>query len=136
MRGDAVFGDLMHAHGSDLQFNAMAFGAEDAGVQGAVAVRLGRRDVILESPRYHWVSTVCDTECLVAIVYVLDDEAKCHDVRKLFETDFVLLHLTPDRIRRFLATADLGVDAMLDQYIKKLIDDASDQILAFGAQKL
>ena len=33
VRGDAIFGDLVHAHGADLQFDTLARRSNDGGVQ-------------------------------------------------------------------------------------------------------
>ena len=41
MRGDAVFGDLVHVVSADLQLDALAAGADHGGVDRAVVVLFG-----------------------------------------------------------------------------------------------
>ena len=53
VRGDAVFGDLMHFLGADLQLDALLARADHGGVDRAIIVRLRRRDVVLEATRHH-----------------------------------------------------------------------------------
>ncbi len=52
MRGDAELGDLVHLAGPDLRLDALTLGADDAGMERAVVVGLGRRDVVLEAARH------------------------------------------------------------------------------------
>ena len=67
MRGDAVFGDLVHLLGADLQLDALLPGPDHGRVDRAVVVLLGRRDVVLEAARHHRPGGVHDAERLVAI---------------------------------------------------------------------
>src|SRR6185437_12746094 len=98
VRGNAVFGNLVHLLGADLQFDALLAGADHGGVDRAVVVRLRRRDVILETPRHHWPTRMHDAERLIAVARRLHDDAEAEDVGKLFEADRLSLHLAPDRI--------------------------------------
>ena len=67
VRRDAVFGDLVHFLGADLQFDALLAGADHGGVDRAVVVLLGRRDVVLEAARHHRPGGVHDAERAVAL---------------------------------------------------------------------
>ena len=67
VRGDAVFGDLVHLLGADLQLDALLAGADHGGVDRAVVVLLGRRDVVLEAARHHRPGRVHDAERAVAL---------------------------------------------------------------------
>ena len=51
VRRDAELGDLVHLAGADLHLDALLLGADHAGVQRAVIVRLRGRDVVLEAAR-------------------------------------------------------------------------------------
>ena len=66
MGRDAVFGDPVHLLGADLQFDALAARADHGGVQRAIVVLLGRRDVVLEPPRHARPGGVDDAEHRVA----------------------------------------------------------------------
>ena len=50
---DAVLSDLIHVESSDLQLHALLAGTDHGGVDRAVVVLLGRRDVILEPARHY-----------------------------------------------------------------------------------
>ena len=67
VRGDAALGLVLHLLGADLDLDALAERADHAGVQRAVAVRLGHRDVVLEALRQHLVAAVQQAERLVAL---------------------------------------------------------------------
>src|SRR5271170_8074599 len=98
MRRDAVFGDLLHLAGADLQLDALLAGADHRRMDGAVIVLLRRRDVILESPRNDRPGGVHDTERLIALGGIADDHTETKDIRELLEADGLALHLAPDRI--------------------------------------
>ena len=83
--GDAVLGHVMHFLGADLHLDALLLGPDHGGVDGAVVVALGRRDVILEAARHHGVGGVDVTERLVTGGDVRDDHAKRHNVGELLE---------------------------------------------------
>ena len=67
VRGDAVFGDLVHLPGADLQLDALLARTDHGGVDRAVVVLLGGRDVVLEAARHHRPGGVHDAERLVAL---------------------------------------------------------------------
>ena len=76
VRGDAVFGDLVHLAGADLQLDALLAGPDHGGVDRAVIVLLRRRDVILEPARHDRPGRVHDAERLVALRDGPDDDAE------------------------------------------------------------
>src|SRR5215210_1002830 len=98
MRGDAVFSDIVHLARAELQLNALFTRPYHGGVDRAVVILLGRRDVILEAARNDRPGRVHDTERLVALVDRFERHAEAVDVGKLFETDRLAFHLAPDRI--------------------------------------
>ena len=136
MRGDAVLGDLVHLAGADLHLDALLLGADQAGVQRAVAVRLGRRDVVLEAAGNGRVAAVQDAQCMVAVADVLDHHAEGHGVGELLEAEVALLHLAPDRVGRLHAAGDLGIDAAFLEVAGELLADPFQQVAALFAQEL
>ena len=96
VRRDAVFGDLVHVHGADLQLDALIAGADHRGVDRVVVVLLGRRDVVLEPARDDRPGGVHDAERLVALGQGLHDDAESKNVRELLEADRLAFHLSPD----------------------------------------
>ena len=67
--GDAVFGDPVHLLGADLQLDALAPDADDGGVDRAVVVVLGDRDVVLEAAGHDLPVGVDDPERAVAVLH-------------------------------------------------------------------
>ena len=65
--GDAVLGDAVHLLGADLQLGALAAEADDGGVDRAVVVVLGDRDVVLEAAGHDLPVGVDDAERAVAV---------------------------------------------------------------------
>src|SRR3546814_9556244 len=72
--GEAVFGHLVHVVGADLHLDAVALGPDDRRVQRAVAVRLGRRDEVLEAAGHHVIAAVQQAERMVAVTQRADDD--------------------------------------------------------------
>ena len=128
---DAVFGDLLHVDGADLQFDALAAGSDHGGVDRAVIVLLRGRDVVLVAAGDHRPARMNDAERPVAFVDRLDDDAEPEDVGKLLERDGFALHLAPDRIGPLLAPRHLGIDALGLQLRRQRLLDLLDQLLAF-----
>src|SRR3546814_5767485 len=73
----------MHVVRADLHLDAMPLRSDDGGVQRAVAVGLGGRDVVLETPRHHRIAAVQQAERVVAVAQRADNHTEGHDVGKL-----------------------------------------------------
>jgi hypothetical protein len=87
MRGDAALGDRVHVLGADLHFDRRAERAEQHGVQRLVAVRLGNRDEVAETPVERLVQAMHRTERLIAMRDGIDDDAQAvhvHHLRQRF----------------------------------------------------
>ncbi len=127
MGGDAVFGDLVHLLGADLQLDALVARADHGGVDRAVVVLLGRRDVVLEASRHHRPGGVDDAERLVAFRHALHDHPKAEDVGQLLEADRLALHLAPDRIGALAPAPHPRLDAPVGELADELLLDLRDQ---------
>ena len=103
MRGDAVFGDIVHQRGAHLHFDALAAGADDGRVHRAVIVLLRRRDIILETAGHGRPFGMDDADDAVAILDRLHDDAKAENIGELLEGDRIALHLAEHRIGRLFA---------------------------------
>ena len=66
--GEAALGLLVHLAGADLDFDPHLRIVDHRGVERAIGVALGRRDVILEAPRDHRPLLVDEAERLVAVL--------------------------------------------------------------------
>ena len=86
VRGDAIFRNLIHVEGTDLQLDALLARPDHGGVDRAVVVLLGRGGVILEPARHHRPGRVNYPERLVALGNGLYDHTEAEDVRELLET--------------------------------------------------
>ena len=80
MRCNAVFRHLMHLFRADLHFKRDSCAADDRRVQGAVTVRLRRRDIVLESSRNRLVQIVYIAQYVVAVGYRFYNDAHRADV--------------------------------------------------------
>ena len=134
--GDTALGHLVHFVGPDLDLDALALGAEDAGMDRTVAVRLRRADVVLEAPRHHRIGAVDDAENLVDLLDGADHHPEGHDVGQLLEVDAVALHLAPDRIRLLLAPRDHRLDPVFVISRFELADDAGNALAGVLAQEI
>src|SRR5882757_1206019 len=106
MRRDAELGDLVHLYGADLQLDALLAGADHRGVDRAIVVLLGGRDIVLEAAGHHRPGGVDDAERLVAFRRLAHHNTETEDVGELLEADRLALHLAPDRIGAFAPPGD------------------------------
>ena len=136
MRGDAVFGDLVHLVGADLQLDALAAGADDGRVDRAVVVLLRRRDIVLEAPRHARPGRMRDADRRVTVGDRVDENAEAVDVGQLLEGDRAALHLFPDRIGLLLPALDLDLDAAAGELVGELGRDAGDDRAVLRLQRL
>jgi len=116
----------MHVLGADLHLDAMTLRAKDAGMQGAIAVGLGRRDVVLEAVGHHGVMAVNDAQGPIAIFDRIDHDPEGHDVGELLESDVLHLHLAPDGEGSLFPARHLGLDAVFLQDRAQLGQNAVD----------
>src|ERR1700684_737442 len=135
VRGDAVFGDLLHGAGADLQLDALLAGSDHRGVDRAVIVLLRRRDLVLEASRHHRPGNMDDAERLVAFGDAAHHDAEAENVRKLFEADRLALHLAPDRIGALAPAANLGADAAVAELFGELLLDLADPATRFRGER-
>ena len=123
---NAVFVDVVHFPGADLQFDALLAGADHRGVDRAVVVLLRGRDEVLEAAGHHRPGLVNDSERAVAFLQRLDDDAETENVGKLLEAQRLRLHLAEHRPGLFLPAAHGGIDAFGLQLGGQFLDDAAD----------
>src|SRR5579871_2997400 len=126
VRGDAVFGDLLHFAGADLQLDALFSGPDDGRMKRAVIVLLGRRYVVLEAPGHDRPAGVDDAERLIALGEGTDDDPEAEDIGELLEAYRLALHLAPDRISALAPAGHLGSNALIGQFLGELLLDLGD----------
>ena len=113
MRGNAVFGDLVHLFGADLDFKRDAVRADDGGVERLVHVRLGRADIVLEAAEHGPVKVVDDAEYVVAVGHGVDDDAEGEEVEHLIHRFILRIHLAVDAVGVLHASVDPEIGDLL-----------------------
>jgi hypothetical protein len=101
--GDAELGLSVHLPCSDLQLERTALGTDDRRVQGAIAVELRHRDVVLEATRHRLPERVDEAERAVTVARslitgTLDRHAHRREVVDLVELAALLRHLVVDGV--------------------------------------
>ncbi len=130
--GDAVFGDAVHFPGPDLDFQRLAGGADDGGVQRLVEVGLGHGDEVLEPVRQRLPQGMDDAEGAVAVLDVVDDNPDRRQVVDFAEVFVVFLHLFEDAVEILGPPLDFGLDAHRFQALAQQDDGLADHFLALG----
>ena len=126
MRGDAVLGDPVHLLRADLQLHPLLPGPDHRGVQGAVVVLFGCRDIVLEAAWHERPFGVDDAEREIAVLDRADEDAETEDVGELLEGHLLALLLV-DRIGTLLAPLDHRIDAPLLQPLGEVALDLGDE---------
>ncbi len=126
MRGDAVFGDLVHGLRADLKLDALVLGTDDSGVDRAIIVLLRRGDVVLEAPRNEGPGVVNDAQDTVTIRDVAHHHPEAQDIRQLLEGDALALHLPPDGIGPLLASLHIALDSVGGEFPAQIVLDEGD----------
>ena len=152
VRGDAVFGDLVHLFGANLDLERDAVRTDDGGVERLVHVRLGRADIVLETAQNGTVKVVDDAEHVVAVGHGVDDDAEREEVEHLVHRLILRVHLAVDAVGVLHAAVDLEIrDVLLLQALFDLrlhalhkglvlgllgLERAGDLVVADGVQIL
>jgi hypothetical protein len=124
--GDATLGHLVHLEGADLHLHALAAGADDRSVEGAVAVGLGEADVVSEAPGHGAPELVHEAEDLPALLHRLDQDPEGDDVIDLLEGDSLALHFAVDGELELLPSLDRGTGK--GGFPDLLLEDVLDQL--------
>ena len=136
MGGDAVLRLLVHVARANLDLDASLLGPDHRGVERAVAVGLGRRDVVLEAAGHHRVGAVHDAERPVAVLLAFGDDAKADDVGELLEGELLPLHLFPDGVGALLAARDAGPQTLIAERLGKRLGDPAHHAAGLIAERL
>ena len=127
MRRDAELGGAVHLPRANLNFVQLTARTEDRGVQRLVAVRFGRRDVILDALLQRCPLMVDHAEHVVAILNFLDQHPDCHQVVYLLERLVPRFHFAVNRPQVLrpaghLELFDTGIGERLDERHPKAVD--------------
>ena len=111
MRGDAVFGMLVHLARADLHLERLAFGTDHRRVQRSVVVGLRLRDVVVELARQRRPQMMDDAERGVAVLDVVDQDPHGADVVQAVDARLLAAHLVPDAVDVLRPAGDLRAHA-------------------------
>ncbi len=112
MRGHAVLGLSVHVFGAYLNFNTLTFWPNNRGVQALVAVGFGHGNIVFKAP-VHWSPLrMHKPKCRVAVLDILDQHAKGHDVVHFVQTHGLGLHLFIDAVLVLDAPVNLPFNAV------------------------
>ena len=128
MGGDAIFGDVVHLPCAHLQLDALAPRPHHGGVDGAIIVLLGGRDIVLEPARHGRPFGMDHAQRPIAVLDLVHDNAKAEDVGQLLEGDGFVLHLAEHGIGRLLPALHLRDDAAFGQLLGQLAFDVADEL--------
>ncbi len=113
---DPLLGHIMHIPGADLDFHAIAEGADDGSMQRLVHVGLGHGDVVFEASRNRLPGGVDDAQHFVALAHGIDNHPEGDQVMNLLKVDSLPLHLEIDGIKMLEATGNLALDPLLFKF--------------------
>ena len=130
----------MHALRTNLDFHPHIVAVHQGRVDRLVGIALWRGNIVLETAWNHFPFLVQDAERAIAFGAVVGHHAERHDIGQLLEANVPFLHLAPDRIGMFLASADLRCqpaigESLLDRF-RDFLDLAVipflDRLQSFG----
>ena len=101
--GETAFGVIVHFVGADLEFDDLAVGSDDGGVERLVAVLLWHCDVIFDAAWHGFEEGMDDTENEVTGRNIGDDEAEGDDVVDALDVLVVFGELFVEAVDRFSA---------------------------------
>ena len=130
VRRHPELGVLVHLGGADLDLDALCQRSDHGGVDGAVAVALRGRDVVVELSRDVGPAPVHHPERRVAVRDRGHHHAHGTHVEELLERQLLALHLAVDAVDMFRAAVDLGRDARRTQLLLQLPAQRLDVALA------
>ena len=113
-------GLVVHLPRADLHLDGLALGPQHRGVDGAVEVVLGRRDVIVELAGNVGELSVHQAERGITVSHGVGDDAHGTQVENLFEGELLALHLPVDAVDVLGAAVDLGRDAAALSMVSRL----------------
>ena len=133
VRRDAELGVLVHLARADLHLDALRLRPDHGGVDRAVAVALGGRDVVIELARHVGPLAVHDAERRVALGDRVDHHAHRAHVEQLREVQLLALHLAVDAVDVLRTPVDLRRDARAGELSTQFLAQLFDVALAVGA---
>ena len=130
VRGDAVFGMLVHRMGADLHLQRAPVAGQHRGVQRLVVVALGLQDVVVVLVRDRVPHLMHDAEHRVAVLDLRHQHPQRADVVDLREVQLLGAHLVVDAVDVLGPALDFGADADRGQFAAQPLDRLVDEALA------
>ena len=131
---DTELGDLVHRECSYLHFERSARMAYNSRMDGLVLVLLGHRDIVLETARNVLVHLVDDTEYLIALDDLINNDPACEKIVDLIDRLALLVHLLVDAVEVLRTAFNIVMnDAVLFELGADLRDNVLHEVLSLGA---
>ncbi len=112
VRGDAVFGGVVHVPGADLHLEGDALRADDRRVHALVHIGLGCGDIVLEAPGDGLEHIVDQAEHVIAVRDRAHDHAEGAEVEDPVHVQLLRVHLAVDGVDVFDAAEDRAVEPL------------------------
>src|SRR5581483_7999277 len=132
--GDAGLGNTMHVFGANLRLDGHAVGAEERRMERLVAVDPRDGDVVLEAPGHGLEYRVHHTECAIAGVRLIGDDAQAVDVDDLRQRSALAQHLLVNAVEVLLARLHPRMDLILDEGAGELLLEFLQELLLVAAR--
>ena len=98
VRGHAVFGQIVHFFGADLDFHPLALGADDRAVEALVSVGLGHGNIVFKAARHGLPQGVHQAEHGIAVPQFAHDDPEGDNIVHFVQGGALLLHLAVDTV--------------------------------------
>ena len=135
VRGDAVFGRVVHFPGADLNLKGDAVFADYGRVQGLVHIRLRRRNIVLKPVRQRLIHIVDDAQHVIAVVDRIDNHAHGVDIVNLVHALALDEHFPVNAVNALDAAGDVDVRDHLGDARLEGFAGAVDKRIALVAAK-
>ena len=138
VRGDSELGRLVHRARPHLDLERTPLRTDHGRMEGAVAVELRHRDVVLEAAGHRLPEGMDQAERAVAVArallaFALDDHAHRGEVVDLVELAALASHLVVDRVEVLRAAGDVDRDVDLLELAPQHVGCLGDLAFAVGA---
>ena len=106
MRGDTVFRRAVHLIGADLYLKRTSVRSDQRRVQRLIHIRLGHRDIILETAGNRLIHLVDHTERRIAILQIIDKDPDRKQIIDLIDRLSLIDHLFINTEKMLAASFD------------------------------
>ena len=133
MRGDALFGQLVHLFRSNLHLEREPSRPDHTGMQRLVEVGAGNGDEVLDATRNRMPLVVDHTQGRIAVLHRIRNDANRQQVVHLIEPDLLPPQLQENRISSLDASLNAGWNVFTGEVGLNVAADFLQVLLVRGA---